>query len=521
MRITSILENQKIEKRIAITPEIAKKYISLGFEVSLSENYGNHLGIKDEEYKELGVSISKDEKEIISSADIIVQLGLLDDDKSSLFKENQSFIGVLNPYENKDKINDLVKKNINTFSLELLPRITRAQSMDILSSQANLAGYKAVVESFAHFEKAIPMMMTAAGTIPAAKVLVVGAGVAGLQAIATAKRMGAIVFATDVRLASKEQVESLGGKFLTVEGAENLETEGGYAKEASDDFKKKQEELLSETLKKIDIVVCTALIPGKKAPIIIKEDMINNMKAGSIIYDLAAIQGGNTAHTKVDEIVDKNGVKIMGESNILNKLPTSASNLYAKNVFNFVSNLYDKENITLFKSLLRQELNAAGLIINATLNLSLSHTEANIIQETMIRFKIAIDKLSEHIQIKDPQKSIKRRSHETYILSKTMRIRLAKKSDIWLLYNWVNKIDSIENKLITNKKIPKTDHKIWYENSLKNKNRYIWIIENQHIAIGQLRFDINEDKKLCFIDIYIDKEHRKNNFGQNAYKSSY
>ena len=344
MKIASILETQKIEKRIAITPEIAKKYISLGLEVVLSENYGDHLGINDEEYKAFGVSILKDEKEIINSGDIIVQLGLLEDDKNSLIRENQTFIGVLNPYENKDKINDLVKKNINIFSLELLPRITRAQSMDILSSQANLAGYKAVIESFANFEKAIPMMMTAAGTIPAAKVLVVGAGVAGLQAIATAKRMGAIVFATDVRMASKEQVESLGGKFLTVEGDENLETEGGYAKEATDDFKKRQEELLSVTLKKIDIVICTALIPGKKAPIIIKENMINNMKAGSIIYDLAAIQGGNTALTKVDEIVDNNGVKIMGESNILNKLSNSASNLYAKNVFNFVSNLYDKEN---------------------------------------------------------------------------------------------------------------------------------------------------------------------------------
>ena len=344
MKIASILENQKIEKRVAITPEIAKKYISLGFEVTISENYGSHLGISDEEYNKLGVSTSNDEKDIIINADIIVQLGLLSDNKNSLLKENQIFIGVLNPYENKDIIDNLVKKNINTFSLELLPRITRAQSMDILSSQANLAGYKAVLESFANFEKAIPMMMTAAGTIPAAKVLVVGAGVAGLQAIATAKRMGAIVFATDVRMASKEQVESLGGKFLTVDGAENLETEGGYAKEASDDFKNKQEELLSETLKKIDIVVCTALIPGKKAPVIIKENMINNMKAGSIIYDLAAIQGGNTAHTKVDEVVDKNGVKIMGDSNILNKLPTSASNLYAKNVFNFVSNLYDKEN---------------------------------------------------------------------------------------------------------------------------------------------------------------------------------
>ena len=346
MRIASISENKEIEKRIAITPEIAKKYISLGIEVSLPENYANHLGFDDEEYKEFGVSISKDENEILKNADVIVQLGLIDDDKISLLIENQTFIGILNPYNNnnKDKINSLVKKNINTFSLELLPRITRAQSMDILSSQANLAGYKAVVESFANFEKAIPMMMTAAGTVPAAKVLVVGAGVAGLQAIATAKRMGAIVFATDVRMASKEQVESLGGKFLTVEGAENLETEGGYAKEASDDFKIKQEELLSDTLKKIDIVICTALIPGKKAPVIIKEDMINNMNPGSIIYDLAAIQGGNTAFTKVDEIVDRNGVKILGESNILNKLPTSASNLYAKNVFNFVSNLYDKEN---------------------------------------------------------------------------------------------------------------------------------------------------------------------------------
>jgi len=344
MRIVSVLENQLIEKRIAITPEIAKKYISLGFEVSLAENYADHLGIQDNIYKELGVTISSDEKEIINSADVIVQLGLPSDDKSSLLKENQTLIGVLNPYNNQNKINDLVKKNINFFSLELLPRITRAQSMDILSSQANLAGYKAVIESFANFEKAVPMMMTAAGTIPAAKVLVVGAGVAGLQAIATAKRMGAIVFATDVRVASKEQVESLGGKFLTVEGSENLETEGGYAKEASDDFKKKQEQLLTETLKKIDIVICTALIPGKKAPVIIKDTMINIMQSGSIIYDLAAIQGGNTAFTEVDKIIHKNGVKIMGESNILNKLPISASNLYSKNVFNFVSNLYDKEN---------------------------------------------------------------------------------------------------------------------------------------------------------------------------------
>ncbi len=344
MKIGSILEDQVLEKRVAITPEIVKKYISLGFEVTLIKNYATHLGIDDKQYLDLGANISSDESQIITNSDFLVQLGLLTNEKISLLKENQSIIGILNPYANRDKLLSLASKKVNSFSLELLPRITRAQSMDILSSQANLAGYKAVIESFANFEKAIPMMMTAAGTIPAAKVLVVGAGVAGLQAIATAKRMGAIVFATDVRMASKEQVESLGGKFLTVEGSENLETEGGYAKEASDDFKKKQEELLSETLKKIDIVICTALIPGKRAPIIIKEEMFNNMQPGSIIYDLAAIQGGNTSYTEVDKIIDKNGVKIMGESNILNKLPVSASSLYAKNMFNFVENLFDKEN---------------------------------------------------------------------------------------------------------------------------------------------------------------------------------
>ena len=344
MNIGTVSENKNFEKRVAITPETAKKYNNLGFKVIVEKDYAFHLGISDEQYKSCGAQIEKDKKNIIDKSDLILQLNLPADDSLSIINENKILIGLFNYYENKDKLIQLSKKKVNIFSLELLPRITRAQSMDVLSSQANLAGYKAVIESFANFSKAIPMMMTAAGTIPAAKVLVVGAGVAGLQAIATAKRMGAIVFATDVRVASKEQVESLGGKFLTVEGSENLETEGGYAKEVSDDFKKKQEELLSETLKKIDIVICTALIPGKKAPLIIKDTMIENMQPGSVIYDLAAAQGGNSAYTKVNEIVEKNGVKILGEKNILNKLPTSSSNLYAKNLFNFVSNLYDKKN---------------------------------------------------------------------------------------------------------------------------------------------------------------------------------
>ena len=344
MNLSSISEKFDIEKRIAITPEIAKKYISLGFNLSLPNNYGTHLGFRDEDFKEIGVHLLNDDEEIIKNSDIIVQLGLPDEKKLSLFKTDQTLIGSLNTFLNKEKLENLKLKKINCFSLELLPRITRAQSMDILSSQANLAGYKSVVEAFQVYERAIPMMMTAAGTVPAAKVLVVGAGVAGLQAIATAKRMGAVVFATDVRMASKEQVESLGGKFLMVEGSENLETEGGYAKEASNEFKKKQEELLTETLKKIDIIICTALIPGKEAPKIIKEEMFKNLKAGSVIYDLAAVQGGNTVFTEVNKIVEKNGVKILGEANILNKLPVSASNLYAKNVFNFISNLYDKDN---------------------------------------------------------------------------------------------------------------------------------------------------------------------------------
>ncbi len=267
MIIGSNSENKEIEKRIAITPEITKKYINLGFEVQLIKNYGTHLGFNDSQFKEVGAKIINDEKELLNNSDIIIQLDLLKESQRSMMKENQTLIGTFNAYENKDEIQKFSSKNINVFSLELLPRITRAQSMDILSSQANLAGYKAVIESFAFFEKAIPMMMTAAGTVPAAKVLVVGAGVAGLQAIATAKRMGAIVFATDVRMASKEQVESLGGKFLTVEGSENLETEGGYAKEASDDFKKKTRRTFSRNFKENRYCYLYCLNTWKKSTI--------------------------------------------------------------------------------------------------------------------------------------------------------------------------------------------------------------------------------------------------------------
>ena len=239
MKIGSISEDLNSEKRISLTPELSKKYLDLDVEFFINKNYGIHLGFHDNDYKEKGVQILNDVNEVINNSNSLLQVNLPKINYINKLKENISLIGIFNPYRNKEKIHLLLKKKINIFSLDLLPRITRAQSMDVLSSQANLAGYKAVIESFNEFEKVVPMMMTAAGTIPAAKVLVIGAGVAGLQAIATAKRLGAIVFATDVRQASKEQVESLGGKFLSVEGAEDLETKEGYAKETSEEFKLK------------------------------------------------------------------------------------------------------------------------------------------------------------------------------------------------------------------------------------------------------------------------------------------
>ena len=342
MIIGSISENRSLEKRVAITPDIVKKYKTLGLEVHLTHDYAVHLGIKDKDYESHGAKFFKND-EVLSNSNAILQMNILEDENLKKLKKDQILIGVLNPYLNEIKLKEIISKNIKCFSLELLPRITRAQSMDILSSQANLAGYRAVIESIYEFEKAIPMMMTAAGTVPAAKVLVIGAGVAGLQAIATAKRLGAIVSATDVRAASKEQVESLGGKFLVVEGSENLETKGGYAKEAGEEFKKKQSQMLEKAAANSDIIICTALIPGKPAPRIINEKMISGMKKGSIIFDLASTQGGNSAYSEIDKIVVKDGIKIIGIGNVMNKLPVTASSLYAKNLFSFIRNLFSKE----------------------------------------------------------------------------------------------------------------------------------------------------------------------------------
>jgi len=340
--IGSVKEDLAIEKRISITPETVKKFIDLKFSVFLEKNYAEHLDITDEEYKNKGANFYNSAKEVLEKSEIILRVNCPSNDEIHLIKDKSILIGQFDPLSNKETINKLINKGVKIFSLNLLPRITRAQPMDVLSSQANLAGYRAVIESVEQFGKAVPMMMTAAGTITPAKVLVIGAGVAGLQAIATAKRLGGIVSATDVRIAAKEQVESLGGKFLSVDSTENLETTAGYAKEAGEDFKKKQAELLKNSIKKNDIVICTALVPGKKAPRIISEDMVKSMHPGSIIYDLAVSQGGNSAFSEIDKVNVINGVKVMGAKNILNNLALSASNLYAKNLFNFVNNLYDK-----------------------------------------------------------------------------------------------------------------------------------------------------------------------------------
>ena len=343
MIIGSTKEDLSVEKRVALTPDAAKNIIGLGVKISIEKNYADHLGFEDAVYKKIGVEIKDSSDEVLNSCDLLIKVNCPSENEIDNIREKSIVIGMLNPSSNKEKIEKLIKKQINTFSLELLPRITRAQSMDVLSSQSNLAGYRAVIDSIFEFEKVVPMMMTAAGTVPAAKILVIGAGVAGLQAVATAKRLGAIVSATDVRAASKEQVESLGGKFLMVEESENMETSGGYAKEASEDYKKKQAEMMREALKKNDIVICTALIPGKPAPRILTEDLVKLMKPGSIIYDLASEQGGNSAFSEKGKINVVDGIKIIGVKNLMNRLPLTASSLYSKNLFSFLRNLYSKD----------------------------------------------------------------------------------------------------------------------------------------------------------------------------------
>ena len=345
LKIAIPKEQAAFEKRIAASPESIKKLVSMGCTVSVEAGAGDGASFTDDMLKEAGAKIVKTAEEAVKSADVILTVSP-DDAVLKSAKKGALLLGLLSPYSDDKVADKYAKAGIDAFSMELVPRITRAQSMDVLSSQSNLAGYKAVLDGAEHFTRAFPMMMTAAGTVPPAKVFVMGAGVAGLQAIATAKRLGAVVSATDVRPAAKEQVQSLGGTFVAVEDEEfkEAETAGGYAKEMSKAYQRKQQLLIEETIAKQDIVVTTALIPGRPAPKLITEAMVKSMKPGSVIVDLAVEMGGNCELSKPGEVVEKYGVKIVGHRNVPSRLSTNASSLYAKNLLNLLALVIDKES---------------------------------------------------------------------------------------------------------------------------------------------------------------------------------
>ena len=350
MQIGIIKERRLDEKRVAATPDTVKKFIAMGLKVNIEKGAGITAAITDREYKEAGANILENAERVLENADIVLKvnkpIGPKDKDGSKLdevklLKSGSILVSLMEPYKDRDLISLIAKQNITCFALELIPRITRAQTMDVLSSQSNLAGYKAVIEASTTYGKAFPMMMTAAGTVPPAKCLVMGAGVAGLQAIATARRLGAVVSASDVRPAAKENVESLGAKFIAVEDEEfkQAETSGGYAKEMSDEYKKKQTELIAATVAKQDIIICTALIPGKPAPVLLTPEMVDTMKPGSVIVDLAVEQGGNCPLSEPNKVVDHSGVQIIGCTNLASRVAIDASALFAKNLLNFVTPL--------------------------------------------------------------------------------------------------------------------------------------------------------------------------------------
>ena len=350
MQIGIIKERRLDEKRVAATPDTVKKFIAMGLQVNIEKEAGITAAITDDEYREAGANIFDDASKVLENADIVLKvnkpIGPKDKnvsklDEVKLLKSGSILVSLMEPYKDRGLIDLIAKQNITCFALELIPRITRAQTMDVLSSQSNLAGYKAVIEACTTYGKAFPMMMTAAGTVPPAKCLVMGAGVAGLQAIATARRLGAVVSASDVRPAAKENVESLGAKFIAVEDEEfkQAETSAGYAREMSEEYKKKQAELIAATVAKQDIIICTALIPGKPAPVLLTTEMVDTMKPGSVIVDLAVEQGGNCPLSEPNKLVDRNGVQIIGCTNLASRVAIDASALFAKNLLNFVSPL--------------------------------------------------------------------------------------------------------------------------------------------------------------------------------------
>lgn len=349
MKIAVATESAALEARVAMTPDTAKKFVAAGITVSVEAGAGLKSGIADSAYEAAGASIAKTAAEAYAGADIVLCVDTPNDAGIALIPEGSILVGMMNPLDPKTDFSALNKRSIHAYAMEFLPRISRAQSMDVLSSQSNLAGYRAVIEAVSATSKTVPMMMTAAGTIPPAKALILGVGVAGLQAIATAKRLGAVVSAFDVRAATKEQAMSLGAKFIEVAASADAETSGGYAKEMDDDYKRRQGEALAEVIKTQDIVISTALIPGKPAPELITSAMVASMKAGSVIVDLAAANGGNCKLTKADQVViTENGVSIIGYTNMPSRAASDASPLYARNLQTFVMTLmFDKETKTL------------------------------------------------------------------------------------------------------------------------------------------------------------------------------
>lgn len=356
-------ETAKGETRVAASPETVKKLINLGYTVLVEKGAGLNSLISDQDYVEAGASSVQSNE--AKKADIILKLRRPTAAEIALYKKGAILMGILDPYGHEGEIASIAKAGLTAFTMEFMPRITRAQAMDVLSSQANLAGYQAVIDAAEYYDRALPMMMTAAGTVPAAKVFVMGAGVAGLQAIATARRLGASVTANDVRPAAKEQVASLGAKFIAVEDEEfkAAETAGGYAKEMSQDYQKKQAELTADHISKQDIVITTALIPGRPAPRLVTKSMLKSMRPGSVIVDLAVERGGNVEGAVADQVVEVEGVKIVGFTNVAGRIAATASQLYARNLYAFVDILTDKETKQ-FTVDLNDELVKATLLTN-------------------------------------------------------------------------------------------------------------------------------------------------------------
>jgi len=345
MRIAVLAETDKSEPRVAATPETVKKYVGLGADVAVEAGAGDAAGFFDADYAAAGATIANDAAAALTGADVALRVRRPSAAELPGAKPNLAVIAIMDPFGAGAQLAELAKAGAIAFAMEFMPRITRAQTMDVLSSQANLAGYRAVIDAMAEYGRSFPMMMTAAGTVPAAKVFIMGVGVAGLQAIATARRMGAIVTATDVRPATKEQVESLGAKFVAVENEEfkQAETSGGYAKEMSPEYQKAQAELVASHIAKQDVVITTALIPGRPAPKLISAEMVRSMRPGSVIVDLAAERGGNCELTKPGETVVVDGVKIVGAFNLAGRMASTASSLYAKNLLAFVETLVSKD----------------------------------------------------------------------------------------------------------------------------------------------------------------------------------